>query len=101
MRTATLPKNTDRPIKPAPKPTTGKCGLTLSINGQRYKVRPLPADFGGIKAFRITKEDGDFHDISRHVHGVECTCANFIWRRDGIDERGCKHVRSFKALGLI
>jgi hypothetical protein len=107
MRTATIPqliRPTTRPVKtvkPTPKPANGHCSLTLKINGQRYKVRPLPADFGGIKAFRLTKADGSSHDVSKHVHGRECSCADFVWRRDGLDERGCKHIRACKACGLI
>jgi hypothetical protein len=93
MATATTRKAT--------KTTTGRCGLTLTINGQRYKVRPLPADFGGLKAYRLTKSDGDFHDVSRDVYGLSCTCGDFVWRRDGIDPEGCKHTRSCKALGLL
>ena len=85
----------------APRPATGRCGLTLRINGTSYKVRPLPADFGGLKAWRLTKADGTFHDVSRDVYGLSCTCADYVWRRDGIDPAGCKHTRSMKALGLL
>ena len=92
MTTAT----TTRTTTPA-----GRCGLTLRINGQSYKVRPLSADFGGIKAFRLTKADGSFHDVSQDVYGVACTCGDAVWRREGIDPRGCKHARSLKALGLL
>jgi hypothetical protein len=67
----------------------GRCGLTLRINGQSYKVRPLPTDFGGIKAFRLTKADGTFHDVSQDVYGVSCTCGDQAWRREGIDWLCC------------
>ena len=85
----------------APKPASGKCGLTLRINGTRYRVRPLPADFGGMRAFRLTKPDGEFHDIAREIHGLSCTCGDWVFRRDGIDEAGCKHVRAAVAVGLL
>ena len=85
----------------APKPATGRCSLRLRINGVGYKVRPLPADFGGLKVFRLTKADGEFHDVSRDVFGTSCTCGDHVWRRDGIDPAGCKHTRSMKALGLL
>jgi hypothetical protein len=87
--------------KAATKPATGRCSLALSINGTRYKVKPLPRDFGGIKAFRLVKPDGEFHDVSRHLHGMECTCGDFVWRRDGLDSAGCKHVKAMKACGLL
>ena len=98
---ATMTKATRTTGKPAPKAPTGRCGLTLRINGERYKVRPLPADFGGLKAFRLTKPDGSFHDVSRGVHGRECTCGDYIWRRDGIAPLGCKHIKAARALGLL
>jgi hypothetical protein len=87
--------------KPAPKPATGVCSLHLSINGVKYRVKPLPAEFGGIKAFRLTKPDGASHDVSRMIYGPECTCGDFVFRRDGIDPAGCKHIRAARACGLL
>jgi hypothetical protein len=96
MRTATMTAT-----KPAPKPATGRCSLTLRINGVPYRVKPLPIDFGGLKAYRLTKPDGSFHDVSRDVHGLQCTCGDFVFRRDGIDREGCKHARATRACGLL
>ncbi len=79
----------------------GFCRLTLTINGDNYSVRPLPADFVGIRAFRLTKRDGEAHDVARHAHGAECTCGDRVFRRDGIDPKGCKHIRAARAVGLI
>jgi hypothetical protein len=98
MATATSTKKTS---KSDPKAPTGLCGLTLRINSEPYKVRPLPAEFGGLKAFRLTKTDGTFHDVSRGAYGMECTSGDFVWRRDGIDPEGCKHIRSVRACGLL
>jgi len=92
---------TSKPRKTTPKSSTGRCGLTLRINGESYRVRPLPADFGGIKAFRLTRADGTFHDVNRDVFGVGCTCGDHVWRREGIDPAGCKHARAARALGLL
>ena len=33
--------------KSTPRAPAGKCGLTLRINGESYRVRPIPVDFGG------------------------------------------------------
>ncbi len=79
----------------------GVCRLTLTINGDNYRVRPLPADFGGIRAFRLTRRDGESHDVARHAYGAECTCGDYVWRRDGLDAKGCKHIRAARAVGLI
>jgi hypothetical protein len=39
--------NTKKTSKPDPKASTGRCGVRLRSNDEPYKVRPLPADFGG------------------------------------------------------
>jgi hypothetical protein len=54
-----------------------------------------------LKAFRLTKDNGDFYDVSRDVYGLACTCGDFVWRREGIDPAGCKQTRNMKALGLL
>jgi hypothetical protein len=79
----------------------GTCGLTLRINGESYRVRPIPAEFGVMRAFRLTKRSGEFHDVSHQVYGHECTCGDFVFRRDGIDPAGCKHIRAARAVGLL
>jgi hypothetical protein len=72
-----LPKPVAKPVPPVvPKPATGRCSLRLRINGTSYKVRPLPADFASHRAFRLTKANGEFHDVSRGVCGAECTCGD-------------------------
>jgi hypothetical protein len=98
---ATATTRATKTSKPAPKPATGRCGLTLRINGQSYRVRKLDAEFGRVRAFRLTKPDGDFHDVIDGIYGAECSCADFIWRRDGLDPKGCKHIRAARATGLI
>jgi hypothetical protein len=90
------------PARKAPKPATGRAGLTLRINGQNYKVVPIrDQDFGAIRAFRLTKPDGEFHDVSHQVYGHDCSCGDFVFRRDGIDESGCKHIKAAVAVGLL
>lgn len=84
-----------------PKVPTGRCGLTLRINGTAYRVRPIRAESGGIRAFRLMQRDGGSHDVSCQPRGAECTCGDFVFRRDGIDPAGCKHVRAARACGLI
>jgi SWIM zinc finger len=97
-----LPKLETAPTpKPTPKPATGKCGLTLRINGVPYKVRKLDAEFGRVRAFRLTKTDGQFHDVIDGLYGPSCSCGDFVFRRDGIDPRGCKHILAARAVGLL
>ena len=101
MATTTRTKTSKATTGKAPQPDSGRCGLALRINGEPYRVRPLPTDFGGIKAFRLTRSDGEYHDIDRHVHVCECICGDFVFRREGLDPAGCKHVRACQACGLL
>ncbi|MHC5540140.1 hypothetical protein ACYOEI_18120, partial [Singulisphaera rosea] len=34
-------------------------------------------------------------------HGCECTCADFVFNRDGKDPEGCKHIRALTVHGLL
>jgi hypothetical protein len=34
-------------------------------------------------------------------HGVECSCPDWVYSRDGKDPKGCKHVASLRALTLL
>lgn len=87
--------------KPAATPR-GTCRLTLTINGTRYALKPVPCDRQAARqCFELRKSDGTVYHVSRHDHGAECTCADFAFNRDGIDPMGCKHVRSLVALGIL
>jgi hypothetical protein len=104
MATMTTTRNRTKTSKPAPKapaPVSGRCSLTLKINGVPYRVRKLDPEFGRHRAFRLTKRDGDFHDVIDGLYGAECTCGDFVFRRDGLDPTGCKHVKACRACGLI
>ncbi len=96
------PTTTRRTEKPAEPATTS---LRLRIGQHDYAVRRIGADgrpFGTIKAFRLRRTDtGELHDVAQLPTGCECTCGDFVWRRDGLDPAGCKHVRALKAWGLL
>ena len=67
-----------------------------------YAVQPVPCDpVVGEKAFRLRKADGTLYDVSQTHFGPECDCPDFIFRRDGLDPAGCKHVRALVRHGLI
>ncbi len=79
-----------------------KSQLLLMINQAVYRVRPI---LGGgsdtIKAFRLNKPDGTLYDVALTPFGVECDCPDFIFRREGLDPAGCKHVKALVAQGLL
>jgi hypothetical protein len=76
--------------------------LFLAINQTFYAVKPLACDPAIAKrAYRLNKPDGTLYDVSQTQHGPRCDCPDFIYRRDGLDPAGCKHVRALVAQGLI
>ncbi len=95
MSSATL---RDRP-RPAPaRPTR----LILTIGALAYVVRPLDCSPDlARRAFRLAKDDGTLYDVAETPHGPACDCPDFLFRRDGVDPDGCKHIRALVAHGLI
>jgi hypothetical protein len=89
--------------------TTGATGVTdrvrvtVTINGVDYRCFPIAAGSGGIRAFRLSKQAGagDVYDVVQVVGGIECDCADAVFRRNGLDPRGCKHARALRAAGLL
>lgn len=76
--------------------------LYLTIDTFPYLVRPILADpLLARRAFQLTKPDGTRYDVSQTRHGASCDCPDFIYRRDGLDPLGCKHIRALVACGLI
>lgn len=90
--------NPARPVKPAP----DSCSLTLEINGTFYACVRLDPDPAVAKvAWRLIKPDGETYAVSVNGHGPSCDCPDFIFRRDGKDRLGCKHVQACRAFGLL
>ena len=73
----------------------------LRIHGREYLIRVIAPASGGTLAYRLTKHDGEEYDVSVEPHGAECTCPDFIFRRNWLDILGCKHIRAARAAGLI
>jgi hypothetical protein len=93
--TAKRPRRTIRPARAV-------CRLTIAINGKDYLVNPNLTDgSAALKAYRLTKTDGTAYDAALTVHGLTCDCPDFIFRRDGIDPEGCKHIKAMVAFGLL
>ena len=67
-----------------------------------YRVRPIRCDpSDAVRAFRLNKPDGTLYDVAQTRFGPQCDCPDFVFRRDGLDPAGCKHVKSLVAEGLI
>jgi hypothetical protein len=76
--------------------------LSLEIRGNPYALRVVTCDpaIGG-RAYRLMKRDGTVYDVVQTRFGPECDCPDFIFRRDGLDPLGCKHVRALVSVGMI
>lgn len=88
---------------PSHRPIAERPGrLLLEIAGTRYGLRAVACDLHiGDRAFRLLKENGTVYDVIQTPYGPECDCPDFIFRRDGLDPRGCKHVRALVSVGMI
>lgn len=85
-----------------PAPAVRPVQLVMTIDRTPYTVRPLVPDAPvARRAFRLVKPDGTLYDVAQTRWGLECDCPDFIFRRDGLDPAGCKHVRALVACGLI
>lgn len=94
---------TATPVRKRRPPTSTRPGrLLLEIGGLPYALRPVACDPGiGGRAFRLLKPDGTVYDVIQTRYGSECDCPDFIFRRDGLDPEGCKHVRALVQVGMI
>lgn len=90
------------PLKRRPARQAKPGRLLLEIGGTPYAMRPVACDpTVGRRAFRLLKDDGTVYDVLQTEHGPECDCPDFIFRRDGLDPDGCKHVRALVEVGMI
>lgn len=74
----------------------------LTIDRAAYVVVPLPRALDpSRRAYRLIKTDGAVYDLAETRYGPSCDCPDYIFRRDGLDPAGCKHVRALVQHGLI
>src|SRR4051812_29395920 len=97
------------PVKPSPAPVARKkpvraapapdvCRLTVTIRGADYRARPVRNETSAGRAWSLRKvATGARYHVVETPHGPSCDCADFTFKRDGIDPAGCKHVRSLRA----
>ncbi len=77
-------------------------GLLLMIGATPYAVRREPADAEAAeRLFRLRKPDGTAYDVAQTEFGPVCDCPDFIFRRDGLDPSGCKHIRALVGYGML
>ncbi len=83
-------------------PTSHRYRLVLAIDETVYHVRPIRCEYGSdaSKCYELAKNDGTVYHASRHSHGFECTCADWVYRRHRTPDP-CKHVEALVAMGLM
>jgi hypothetical protein len=83
--------------------STDVSSLVLLIGSTPYVVQPLPhePEEEERRVFRLLKADGAAYDLAETRYGLACDCPDFIFRRDGVDPNGCKHVKALVRHGLL
>jgi hypothetical protein len=84
------------PIFPCELVANGTPGA-IEINDILYTVEVLghlpPVGHVVIEGYRLTKStSGESHDVSLVARALECTCGDWVWRRQYRDGTGCKHT---------
>jgi hypothetical protein len=79
------------------------CRMVVTIRGTDYTVKPLVVEDDDIRAAWTLRNtaNGQVYTLANGAYGVTCTCADFEFRHAGLNDVGCKHVKSFRALGLL
>jgi len=85
-----------------PKAIAGPCRLDLTIGRTTYTLERLTeALLPGSRAFRLIKGDGTIYDVAQTSYGPQCDCPDYIFRRDGLDPAGCKHIKALVEFALL
>jgi len=73
--------------------------LALRIGDVWYALEPVVQGPGPVKAWKLTKPDGESYCVSRDQWGYACECFGFL--RWGERRGECKHIASVRSLGLL
>ncbi len=81
----------------------------LRINDTVYAVSKIEGHSPEVarKAWRLRKlsDTREVYEVIYDVHdgtwGLECTCADWVFRRHNKDPRGCKHIIACQVTGLL
>lgn len=97
-----MPGSTSTPFRATRADAVVSFRLDLTIGRTTYAIEPIAETFWpGSRAFRLVKGDGTIYDVASTTHGPICDCPDYIFRRDGLDPLGCKHIRALVGSGLI
>ncbi len=75
----------------------GETGMgALEINGTAYVLTVLK-DGNTTAGYRMEKSNGTTYDIDATAEPWTCDCKDYLYRRAGLDPKGCKHIAGLKA----
>lgn len=75
--------------------------LVLGIDESIYEIRPLKAVRRVYRLTKVKGEDRTQYDVAVTPYGPECTCPDFVYKREGLDPTGCKHVKALSHFGMV
>lgn len=94
-QTSPISRNTSKSV-------VRRSGLFLLIDRTVYLIRRVPQGDGNqARAYRLRKADGTLYDLAESPRGPSCDCPDFIYRREGNDPAGCKHIQAMVDSGLL
>lgn len=65
-----------------------------------YSIRPITTEAGSLLGWRLSKDADSHYNIMLHPYET-CDCADFEYRREGKDPKGCKHILALRAFHLM
>ena len=74
--------------------------ITFHIDGDDYKVIPIPVE-PPQKAFRFKKGDVTYDVLLNEEGRYSCECKGFLRYGMCKDGRGCRHIRTLVAAGML
>jgi hypothetical protein len=73
--------------------------FVVRIKDRAYSVQPIHTP--EVRLYSLTKSDGRTYHVHEDEHGIACDCPDYVWKREGLDPQGCKHVRALVGAGCF
>ena len=74
---------------------------TDNLQRSPEEVGSILAAVEGLMEKLGTTTKGITYDVAASCYGPTCECGDWVWRRDGLDPTGCKHIAALRAVGLL
>ena len=77
---------------------------TLHLSGSDYQVQLLPPSSEYDKAYRLNKVNAQKptgYNVIQIGGEIICECSDFKFRQEGLNNKGCKHMRALIDMGML